>query len=363
MKENKKDIVLIVDDEPKNLDVLYQLLKQDGLKVLIAEDGETALKRVDYILPDIILLDIKMPKMDGYETCERIKNNPATQHIPIIFVTALSDAIDEMKGFSVGGVDYITKPIHAATTLARIKTHLDLRKAQNSLTELNGFKDKLLSILSHELRSPLDALDEILYLFNDDNLTEIKMKEYISELSDTIKRNRLFLENLMHWSYYQIQRDNINMEEFELSELIRETISFVKPIAKKKSIKLEYNPLEKCYVRNNPNVVKLVITNLVVNAIKFTHPGLRIKITYKISNNIAKVSVEDPGIGMEQELIDDVLTGTNYKISQGTKGEKGAGLGLKLSKEFIELTGGEFFIRSELNKGSEFSFTVKLSDT
>ena len=301
-----------------------------------------------------------MPKMDGYETCLRLKENPKTKDIPIIFVTALSDAIDEMKGFSVGGVDYITKPIHAATTLARIKTHLALRQAQNSLYEINHFKDKLLSILSHELRSPLDALDEVLHLFTDNNLTETKMKKYISELSENIKRNRLFLENLMHWSYYQMQKDNISMEKFDLQDIIYETIAFFEPLAKKKSIQLKYISYDKCYVWNNPNIVKLVLTNLIANAIKFTNSGFGIEIGYEISDAAATVYVKDFGIGMSENTRKEILAGGNYKLSQGTKGEKGAGLGLKLSKEFIELTGGIFFIESELNKGSTFSFTTKL---
>lgn len=134
---DKKTTILIVDDTPANLDILFEHLRQENFKVLVAENGPSALERANYYKPDIILLDVMMPGIDGFETCRRFKADEATQDIPIIFLTALSDTIDKVQGFTVGGVDYITKPIQVAEVMARLNTHLTIRRLQNRLREHN----------------------------------------------------------------------------------------------------------------------------------------------------------------------------------------------------------------------------------
>jgi DNA-binding response OmpR family regulator len=133
----EKDTILIVDDSPTNLGVLFDYLRNSGFKVLVAEDGEGALQRADYARPDIILLDVLMPGLDGFETCRRLKENKETKNIPVIFMTALSDTVDKLKGFEAGAVDYVTKPVEVAEVLARIRTHLTLRNLQKQLQIAN----------------------------------------------------------------------------------------------------------------------------------------------------------------------------------------------------------------------------------
>lgn len=136
-EESKKAVVLIVDDIPTNLGILFDYLTQHGFKVLVALDGTSAIEQVDYLQPDIILLDVMMPGIDGFETCERLKANPSTQDIPVIFMTALSDTVDKVRGFDIGAVDYITKPIQADEVLSRVRTHLTMRNLQKQLQEQN----------------------------------------------------------------------------------------------------------------------------------------------------------------------------------------------------------------------------------
>ena len=133
----KKGIILIVDDNPSNLGALFKFLSDSDFKVLVATDGETALEQIEYVQHDLILLDIMMPGMDGFETCRRLKENPATQEIPVIFMTALSDTIDKVKGFQLGAVDYITKPIQHEEVLVRVETHLTIRNLQKKLEGKN----------------------------------------------------------------------------------------------------------------------------------------------------------------------------------------------------------------------------------
>ena len=132
-KTIKKNIILIVDDNQNNLDVLFDLLKKSGFKVLVALNGESAIKQIERIHPTLILLDVMMPGIDGFETCRRLKTNPTTQDIPVIFMTALSETVNKVNGFQVGAVDYITKPFQYEEVLSRLKTHLTIRNLQNKL--------------------------------------------------------------------------------------------------------------------------------------------------------------------------------------------------------------------------------------
>ncbi|NEP42679.1 MAG: response regulator [Okeania sp. SIO2H7] len=137
MERERKNIILIVDDNPTNLGALFKFLSDSGFKVLVAVDGESAIEQIEYVRPDLILLDVMMPGIDGFETCRRLKANSKMQDIPVIFLTALSDTVDKVKGFSIGGVDYMTKPVNQEEILSRIKTHLTISSLQSQLQQKN----------------------------------------------------------------------------------------------------------------------------------------------------------------------------------------------------------------------------------
>ena len=149
-------MVLIVDDNLTNLRVLVDALSEDGFNVAVAKSGERALAQLAEILPDLILLDVRMPAgIDGFETCRRLKALEETRDIPVIFMTALSDPVDKVRGFELGGVDYITKPLHVEEVLARVQTHLTLRQLQQQLRQEILTKDKFFSMIAHDLKNPL----------------------------------------------------------------------------------------------------------------------------------------------------------------------------------------------------------------
>ena len=163
MIEEYKGIVLVVDDTPTNLNVLFSYLRSGGFKVLVAQTGENALKSAEYAQPDLILLDILMSGIDGFETCRRLKENHQTKNIPVIFMTALSDSINKVRGFELGAVDYVTKPIQKEELIARIQTHNSIEKSRHNLVEQNAIQqqqpeqEKLLSKLSERIRDSLDV--------------------------------------------------------------------------------------------------------------------------------------------------------------------------------------------------------------
>ncbi len=161
----EKCTILIVDDNPENLDVLIQLLKKTGSDIRIALSGEEALDRIELIDPDIILLDIMMPGLDGFETCRRLKENETVKGIPVLFISALTEIANKIKGFRAGGSDYITKPFNEEEVLARLNAHLTIHKQQlelvaqkETLRELNAKKDRFFSIISHDLRGPFTGI-------------------------------------------------------------------------------------------------------------------------------------------------------------------------------------------------------------
>jgi DNA-binding response OmpR family regulator len=159
--QHSEQSILIVDDNPTNLDVLLNYLESFGFKVLVAENGESALKRVGYAKPDIILLDVMMPGIDGFETCRRLKADEGTKNIPIIFMTALTDTIDKVKGFEAGAVDYITKPLHHAELMARLTAHLSIRSLQVELQEKNEHLQQAMSAREKLIKELQQALDNI----------------------------------------------------------------------------------------------------------------------------------------------------------------------------------------------------------
>ena len=218
-QELTKPTVLVVDDNPTNLQVLLESLKQTGSKILVARSGESAIQQAEYGKPDLILLDVMMPGMDGFETCRRLKTRDAFKEIPVIFMTALTETADKIKGFQAGGVDYVTKPLQHEEVLARVATHLTMRRLQQQLQEqhlllqekhaqlqaINASKDKFFSIISHDLRSPLSAVLVGLRMLTDpeSGLSGEDKEDVIRDARDTTERLYDLLENLLVWSRIQ----------------------------------------------------------------------------------------------------------------------------------------------------------------
>ncbi|CAG0949769.1 partial Response regulator PleD, partial [Anaerolineae bacterium] len=167
--DERKGVILIVDDIPTNLEVLMQFLEGAGYEGLVATDGESAIEQVEYAPPDVILLDVMMPGIDGFETCRRLKANPVSSDIPVIFMTALSDTVDKVRGFELGAEDYITKPLHQEEVVARVTAHLTLHRQKQEIQALRQqerlyyerlakIKDNILSTASHDLKNPLTSI-------------------------------------------------------------------------------------------------------------------------------------------------------------------------------------------------------------
>lgn len=362
--KNIKDqrTILVVDDNVNNLQVISNVL-DPYYKLYIAQNGFSAIKTAQDKKPDLILLDILMPEMTGIEVCKKIKENIETKDIPVIFLTAKAEIEDIIEGFSVGGVDYITKPFRKEDVLVRIKTHIDLKKAKEELQELNYTKDKFFSLIAHDLRSPISAFCSVLDALESDfdEYEDNEKMEIISSMNKSANTLKNFLNNLLIWSRTQLGKVDFNLESVKIDQLIEEALSVCRLSAENKNIALEIICPDNIAIKVDPNLVVTVIRNLVTNAIKFTNDNGIIIIKCTDENNFIEISVIDNGIGIRPENIDKLFRLDKSFTNKGTKGEEGSGLGLILCSEFVEMHGGKIRVESVLGEGSTFSFTLSKS--
>ncbi len=374
----KKDIqannflILIVDDIAKNIQLLGKILDNRGYHVLAATDGEQALKAAKKHSPDLILLDIMMPGLSGFDVCRQLKADDELSEIPVIFLTARSDEEDVIKGFELGGSDYVTKPFNSGELLARINTHLSLKRARDQiiqqkqkLQKVTKTKDKLYSIIAHDLKGALAGISGLADIVDEElekktgNYGEIK--KYINLISNSSTSANLILENLLSWTKMQGGELEINQEKFSLLEEIEIIVHLYQTLANKKGIEISVKSNGKAdTIFADKQMVSTVIRNLISNAIKFSNDGDRIIIQVEESDtdNGVMLSVKDQGIGMPVEIQQNIFNPDERPKRKGTDNEGGTGLGLVMCKEFIEAHNGEFFVKSEVDEGSEFTFIL-----
>ncbi|MCB0193285.1 MAG: hybrid sensor histidine kinase/response regulator [Anaerolineae bacterium] len=356
--------ILIVDDNPTNLKVLFSYLKQTGFRTLIATSGQAAIQQVNRLPPDLILLDVMMPGIDGFETCRRLKENDLSKDIPIIFITALNDTANKVKGFEAGGVDYITKPFQQEEVLARINAHLTIQIQKRDLYELNATKDKFFSIIAHDLKGALGGLlvfsDLLATAMEDYNPTQIA--QIAQKMNDSLKNKFKLLENLLDWA--RLQKGNIEYkpEKLDLYTLAEANIELLCDTAQSKEITL-INTIkpDTFFIFADPNMTQTIIRNLIANALKFTHPSGSVSIGADHQNDFVAIAIIDTGIGMEPEILKKLFKIESKIKMVGTANERGTGLGLLLCKEMAEKQGGQIWAESEVDKGSTFTFTVPIS--
>jgi len=362
-EEIHKGSVLIVDDIPENLQVLGNILLQKGLDVGFATNGEEALEAIEYSKPDIILLDIMMPGMSGITVCQKLKANPETKDIPVIFLTAKAQPEDIIKGFEVGAVDYVTKPFNSGELIARVSTQLELKKSRDliakqnqELHELNATKDKFFSIIAHDLRGPFSGLLGLTDLLSQEGETmqTDEIIDLIKKIHQTLKNQYNLLENLLQWASIQTKRLNPQPIKVNLRRTTSDVINILQTNAEKKNITLVNDVLPEHFVLADKQMITSVIHNLITNAIKFSFPaGKVILASEDEAENKILLKVIDSGIGISDEIKEKLFKIDKHHSTLGTNNEKGSGLGLILCKEMVEKNGGKIW--AERNKDANGS--------
>ncbi len=364
----KNSMILAVDDNPINLNVLAEQLSGYGFTILPVKSGEKALELMTRRQPDIILLDIMMPGgMDGYETCRQIKADERTKDIPVIFMSALSDTDDKVKGFELGAVDYISKPFKQEELLARINAHLIIRRQQEQLKRLNSIlrrvnanKDRFFSIIAHDLKSPFSILigmPEII-LAGKDTMSKEAIVDLVTDILQSAENTFALLENLLNWSRIQCGIIEFLPAQFDIQPIVERTINLLGPNARHKQIELRSRVLSETLVTADANMVETVVRNLVSNALKFTNPNGVITVSAVESGSFIEIAVADTGVGIPEEDLRNLFWIEEKIQTKGTAGETGTGLGLVLCKEFVEKNGGAIWAESQVDQGTTFRFTL-----
>ncbi len=360
--------VLIVDDIPENLQVLGNVLLTHGLDVGFAVNGMQAIEAIEFNKPDIVLLDIMMPGMDGYEVCRILKSNPETADIPIIFLTAKNQTEDLVEAFNIGAVDFVTKPFNPSELLARVFTHLEIKKSRDiirlqneELQLLNASKDKFFSIISHDLKGPFTGLLGLTGLILQDkgSFDFEEVIDIVYKLDQSLKKQYSLIEDLLQWARIQTDRIEINKNRFNVKHLVNEVIMILKNNAEEKNIQI-VNKLEDDYFAYADRFMyQSVLHNLISNAIKFSFHGSQIIVSIEEKDEYLYLTIKDFGVGIKPENISKIFRIDTHFTTLGTNNEKGTGLGLILVKEMVERNGGTIIVESELNKGTSFTFSIK----
>lgn len=356
--------ILIVDDMPNNLRLLADILRQRGYLVRMLRESPPVYSSVLNFPPDLILLDIMMPIMTGYEVCRQLKGDERTRDIPIIFLSALNEVADKKEGFAAGGVDYITKPFEIEEVLMRVQTHLTICRQQRLIQEqyetlhaLNASKDAFFSIISHDLRGPFSGFVSMTQLL--DQQFEFwkpeQMKEMIGRLRTLAERLSAFLENLLTWSRLQHGVMEYQPEPGILKHLVEHSVILLQQIATQKGIQIENLIDSAIVVAVDVAMFDTIMRNLISNALKFTSEGGSVILSASRDEQMITVSIADTGIGIPAEKIPLLFRLDAKYQRRGTAGEQGTGLGLKLCQELIERHGGEIRVQSEVGKGTCFT--------
>ena len=362
--------ILIVDDIPDNLQILGGILDANGYRVREVPTGMLALQVAEKEKPDLVLLDIMMPDMNGFEVCRLFKKNENLNDVPIIFISALNDTNDIVAALKAGGVDYITKPFRHEEVKARVATHLkiyqqrkELQSQSIELKKLNAEKDKFFTIIAHDLKSPFNSIVGFSNLL----VEQVREKDfegiekYAGIILKSSDRALELLKNLMEWARSQTGRIEFSPEYFEIVVVINEIILSFDDIARQKSIIINKAIPPSAPVFADKAMINVILRNLVSNAIKFTMPGGMITISANEKQSELTVTVSDTGVGISNDRIEKLFRIDESFSTAGTNNERGTGLGLILCKEFVEKHGGKIWVNSEKGKGSDFNFTVARS--
>jgi two-component system, sensor histidine kinase and response regulator len=344
-----RSTILVVDDTETNITILVEAL-DETYDVSVAMDGESALEAIEDDSPDLVLLDVMMPGMDGFTVCKKLKADERFSDIPIIFLTAKHEVEDITHGFDIGAADYLGKPFQIPELLARVKAHLELKHSKDEIQDKNDEQKEMLHILCHDLANPFASILGVLDLIEE---FPDSLDEYIPLLKESA-RNGVNLIDLVR----QIRRTEdkpIELEEVNLSDAVAKSVSTLRTKFEEKKVSSKVDVPESCLVKAEPvSLINSVLNNLLTNAIKFSYPESSIDIIGKCSGDEVELVIQDHGMGMPEDLLGDLFNIRKMTSRPGTDGERGTGFGMPMVQKFMLVYGGEIKIESvEETEGSE----------
>ncbi len=376
MYDSRKAKILIVDDSQFNLQIIKNVINKNGYEPVLISSAKEVVKTVKKEKPDLILLDIIMPEMNGYEVCKIIRNDSKIKDIPIIFLTGQSSIEDVAKGFEVGAVDYINKPFYEEELIARVKTHLQLKKLHDELKKSNEqltktyeellkaneiiqykkLQAEFFANISHEFKTPLNLIFSTIQLlelcpgdttYNNDRYTSI-MKQNCYRLLRLV--NNFIDITKMDSGYYELELKNHN-----IVYIVEEIVLSISEYIERNELELIFDTdIEEKIIACDVNKIERIILNLLSNAIKFTKTGGKIIVNMYDKGESVVISVKDTGRGIPKCKIDTIFERFVQIDKSLSRKQEGSGIGLSLVKALVELHDGTISVKSEYGKGSEF---------
>jgi signal transduction histidine kinase len=398
--EENKGNILIVDDTPENLQVLSATLLDRGYKVRGVINGKMAIRAARAGSPDLILLDIKMPAMDGYEVCLQLKADPKTSEIPVIFISALDEVLDKVTAFQVGGVDFITKPFHVAEVLARIEHQLTIQRLKKQLLDRNTelqqeiierkkaeeaaaaaslAKSQFVANMSHELRTPLNAILGFTEVMSRDSFLGDENLENLRIINRSGQHLLELINDVLDLSKIEAGIIALDERSFDLYQLLDTLEEMFQIKAETKNLQLKFfvEPNVPQYIKTDEKKLRVCLINLLGNAIKFTLDGdsVWLRVSRESKQPIAEseiypnstsgeqflilFEVEDTGVGIAAEEI-DTLFDAFVQTEAGRNAADGTGLGLTITKKYVQIMGGDIGFKSVLGEGTSFKFNIRV---
>ena len=356
--------VLVVDDTIENLRLLSSVLGEQGYDVRAVPSGRQALQSVDHDPPDLILLDISMPEMDGYEVCRQLRAKEGSRMVPVIFLTALTETSDKVRAFETGAVDYITKPFQLDEVLARVRTHVALRRAQAALTESYGrlrqleqLRDDLVHMIVHDMRSPLTALlIRLRILTGRRSSLDDALREDLLEAVQSAEDVSRMANDLLDVSRLEGGKMPLERASWDLTRIAGDVRTALATLDPERFIEIDSaEPME---VSCDGALVRRTIENLVSNGIRHTPPGTPVRISLVREGSRVRVAVHDEGPGVPAEAREKIFEKFGTIETRRDRTYHSAGLGLAFCKLAVDAHGGSIGVEPRLPAGSTFWFEL-----
>lgn len=350
--------ILVVDDSPDNLFLIQSILEEEGYESILAENGQDAIALIETTPPHLVLLDVMMPGMDGFEVTQRLRQNPHLPYIPILLITAYDQA-SVVKGLDSGADDFIRKPVEVEELLARVRSLLRLKQSVDERDAIARQREDFVSRLTHDLRTPLVAADRMLELFQQGAFGPLP-PEMLEAIVIMARSNQNLLEmvnTLLEVYRYEAGRKRLNFIPLDLPQILSEVIEELTPLAQKKGLSLQYEGINTGFptLQGDRLELRRVFINLISNALKFTDQG-SVNVRLRTASQQAIIEVQDTGLGISPEDQKSLF----QRFNQGNHKRAGSGLGLHLSQCIVEAHQGKITVNSTLGQGSLFCVFLNL---
>lgn len=362
--------ILVVDDTPANLDVLGAMLEEQGYSARPVPAGLLALQSARVQPPDLVLLDINMPEMDGYEVCRHLKADANLKDIPVIFISALGDTADKVQAFQVGAVDYITKPFQLEEVKVRVQTHLrsyrmqkELEQQYAAIKKLEELKDNLTHMIIHDMASPIQTIGMAIDLILEGEAGQgHESVDVLSRASDAARNLSEMVNSLLDISRMESGRMPLRLKPVDLRHLADEAAQTMHLLAGAKHIRLAVQgpPVS---LHADADLIRRVFVNLIGNALRFTPQGGEVVVAVSPSGGLATAEVRDTGIGIPEECHERIFEKFGQVEAAHQRQGHSSGLGLTFCRLAVVAHGGRIGVRSRLGEGSTFWFVLPVADT